>query len=192
MSVYQLVGHWRECQIDNVDYADCPKDKLIDVIERSYLVVKPSSVPQNDFNDIILDLIKEYKQDAAILSICGNIFVLKSNGGMNRIGSDVNLNKINQAYSQFVKKMNVPFVFEAETPSSISGCMTFESSGIKYPTGCKIDEYRDIKELYSIPSDVLSKFMNEATNDQLTKYRNAIMKENVVEVIDILEEFSYA
>jgi len=192
MGVYQLVGHWRECQIDNIDYDDCPENKLVDVIERSYLVVKPSTMIQNYFNDIILDLVKEYKQDAAILSIYDDIFVLKSDGGMIRIGSKVSLNKIGQAYSQFVKKMDIPLVFEAEVPSSISGCMIFKSSGVKYPTDCKINEYRNINELYSIPFDVLSKFMNEATDDQMIKYRNAIINENVIDLIDILEEFSYA
>lgn len=191
MGVYQLVGHWRECQIENVDYSDCPKDKLMNVIERSYLVTKPTDMSQDKFNDIILELTKKYKQDAAILSIDGDIFILENTGDMNIIGTKVTLNKINQAYSQFVKKMNVPFVFEVEVPSSISGHMIFEMSGVMYPVDCKAGEYREISELYSIPFDKLSKFLNEASDDQVDRYRKALKEENVIDLIDILEEISY-
>ena len=49
------------------------------------------------------------------------------------IGDKLSLNKVGQAYSQFVKKMNVPFVFEGlEKPSGNLGRMLFKMNNIYY------------------------------------------------------------
>ena len=55
MGVYQLVGHWRECSIQGVEYEDCPTDQLVDVVERSYLAIRPDEMESKDFfNKVIL------------------------------------------------------------------------------------------------------------------------------------------
>lgn len=144
MGVYQLVGHWQECSLDNVDYEDCPKDKLVDVIGRSYLVARPQSMDIEEFKSLIQSLTKKYNQDASVISIDDTIYIIEPTGKLTKIGDNVTLNKINQAYSQFVKKMNVPFVFEAEVPSSNSGRRLFKENGILYPkvNGEEIRHYK--------------------------------------------------
>jgi len=149
MGVYLLVGHWQECQIDGVDYKDCPKNKLVDSIERSYLVVRPTDMSQDEFKDLILDLVQKYNQDAAIISLEGVISVLNNNGRLDRIGTDTTIGKISQAYSQHVRKMNTPFVFECEVPGSNSGMMVFSRNNILYPVGCKREELREWKDFSS-------------------------------------------
>ena len=49
MGVYQLVGHWRECSGQGVKYEDCPTDNLVDVIEMSYLAVRPDNMKPKVF-----------------------------------------------------------------------------------------------------------------------------------------------
>ncbi len=133
MGIYQLVGHWRECQIENVPYKDCPKDMLIDVIERSYLVIRPDEMKYKDFCDMILSLINRFQQDSALICKYGNIFSMEKDGNLTLKGFGLTLNKISQAYSQFVKKLNIPFVFEAELPGTNFGRELFRDNGISYP-----------------------------------------------------------
>jgi hypothetical protein len=133
MGIYNLVGHWQECQLSDVDYKDCPKDKLKDSIERSYLVIRPDSLSTDDFKGFIQELVNKFNQDAALVSFDGKVYGLESSGNMFDIGDKIKLNKIAQAYSQFVKKMNVPFVFEGiEIPSSNSSKMVFKECGTLY------------------------------------------------------------
>lgn len=143
MGVYQLVGHWRECSVDNVDYNDCPDDKLIDVVERSYLVVKPEDIEYGEFEDIIIDLVNKFDQDGAILKNDKGFFIVESSGNKFKIGSKMVLGKISQAYSQYIKKMDVPFVFEGvEVPNTNFGRQIAKEFGIKYPVG-DFDDFRN-------------------------------------------------
>jgi len=135
MGVYQLIGHWQECPDDTIDYDDCPKNQLVDVVERSYLVVRPDDMVQDDFIKFIAKLTKEYKQDGAVISLEGKINIINKTGRLDPIGSKVTLNKISQAYSQYVKKQNIPFVFECEIPGSNSGRMVMKRENIRYPVG---------------------------------------------------------
>jgi hypothetical protein len=133
MGPYQLIGHWRECQDSEIDYNDCPENMLVDVIERSYLVTRPESMNLKEFKIFVQNLTKKYNQDASIISMNDSIHTMYKDGNMDKIGSGVTLNKISQAYSQHVKKQNLPFVFEAEVPSSNSGRMMFKKENVKYP-----------------------------------------------------------
>jgi hypothetical protein len=146
MGIYPLVGHWRECQIDGIEYKDCPENKLVDVIERSYLVIRPKELSLDDFKSLIQQLVKQFEQDCAILSVDGNIGTINALGNVDFFGSEVTLNKIAQAYSQYVKKMNVPFVFEGvEVPGSISGRREFKQCGLLYLVdNDKLKEWREI------------------------------------------------
>lgn len=110
MGVHQLVGHWQEA----------PAGKEYDVVERSYLVTKPDNMSFEEFKEIIFSLltIDGETRDAAIIKNDEGIFLLFNNGSLDKIGDDVTLGKINQAYSQHVKN-NMPFVFEGiETPAT--------------------------------------------------------------------------
>lgn len=133
MGPHQLVGHWRECSLEDVPYKDCPKDKLKDVIERSYFVPKRDEITNKEFEKMILSLVKEFNQDGAVLSLDGTIYIIYKTGDKEKIGTKVSLNKIAQGYSQHVKKLNVPFTFEGiEQPASISGYRAMKYYGIKY------------------------------------------------------------
>ena len=145
MGVYQLVGHWQECQLQGVEYENCPKDQLIDVVERSYLVVRPDEMEYKHFSDLILMLVKRFDQDGALISKDGTINLIEKNGSIMSIGSSMTLNKISQAYSQHVKKMNVPFVFEAVVPGTNFGKQLFKDKGLLYPLVEK-DEIRVMEE----------------------------------------------
>jgi hypothetical protein len=148
MGVYQLIGHWRECKLTDVDYNDCPKDKLVDVVERSFLVVKPENMLLDDFINLAINLTKRFDQDASLVSINGIIYALQKTGKKDRIGNGVTLNKISQAYSQFVKKQNIPFVFECEVPCSNSGRMVMKKENIKYPFCEKHEVYTWMSKEY--------------------------------------------
>lgn len=134
MGVYQLVGHWQECQIEDVPYKDCPKDQLKDVVERSYMIIRPDEMTQNEFKKLIQNLTKKFDQDGSVISLNGNIQIIEKDGNMFKIGDKVTLNKIAQAYSQHVKKLQVPFVFEGcEIPGNNHGRMLFDLNGLSYP-----------------------------------------------------------
>ena len=145
MGVYQLIGHWRECQLDGVEYEDCPEDQLVDAVERSYLVVRPESMNQEDFKDLIHKMTKQFDQDASVIKLDNTINIIEPTGKVSKIGDKITLNKINQAYSKHVKKQNMPFVFEAEVPSTNMGKKVFQMNNVLYPKGCKNNELREMK-----------------------------------------------
>ena len=153
MGVYQLVGHWRECSIENVPYDQCPADKLVDVVERSYLAVRPDTMSAKEFFGKCKFLTKKWKQDGSVIRIqelFGNeIQILENSGGTFGIGSGISLGKISQAYSQHVKKLNTPFVFEGvEVPATNMGKQIAEKYNFNYPVGT----WNDLKSWESIIS----------------------------------------
>lgn len=137
MGVYQLVGHWLEAP-DGVSYADAEQNESTDVIERSYFVVRPDTMNYEEFKNLIIRLltIDGVTQDCCIIhQNGGGYFCLYPDGNTDKIEDTTTFNKIAQAYSQYVKKMNVPFVFEGvESPSSIGGYRMFSENNILYLT----------------------------------------------------------
>ena len=134
MGVHQLVGHWQEAP-SGVDYKDAKKSDLIDSVERSYMVVKHNSMSDNEFKNIIMSCmtIDNETQDAVLYKHNDSYFLLYNNGTEEEIGSKLTLNKISQAYSQYVKKMDIPFVFEGvETPVTNIGKQIFNKHNILY------------------------------------------------------------
>ena len=132
MGVHQLVGHWDERQQDG---------SIISVVERSYLVEKPDDMTDKDFHDIVLGCltIDGITQDGAIIrfkdSNINNIYYLNAaNDTLSVIGSKINFStnaiKLSNAYSQHVKKMNMPFVFDGEeVPQTILGEQMYSKFG---------------------------------------------------------------
>jgi hypothetical protein len=148
MGVYQLIGHWQECQEKDengepLKYDKCPKDKLVDSIERSYMVIRSNDISPEDFKKIIVSLTKKFNQDASVVSINGNIEVVGPDGTVYDRYKNVTMGKIAKAYSQHVKKINVPFVFECEIPSTNHGKRFFSENGILYPIDINIKEVRE-------------------------------------------------
>lgn len=146
MGVYQLVGHWKECQLKGVEYKDCPRDKIVDVVERSYMVVRPKDMTQEEFINLIKKLVKDYDQDAALISLDGKVKGIEANGNMFPIGDKLSLGKIAQGYSQHVRKLQVPFTFEGvEIPASISGFMCMKYHNLNRLVLSK-EEYKQAKK----------------------------------------------
>ena len=154
---YQLVGHWRECSIEGTPYDQCPEDKLVDAIERSYLVVRTDEVSAEKFWELANKLAKDNKQDAIVVRVeeytgdetwvIGGAYSPDSPVIFERY-KKVSLGKIAQGWSQHVKKMDVPFTFEGvEIPGSNSGRMIFSRLGLLYPVG-KWDDMRNWEDIY--------------------------------------------
>ena len=155
MGVYQLVGHWRECSIENVPYDQCPANKLVDVVERSYLAVRPDTMSTKNFFSKCKFLTKKWKQDGSVIRIQelfgDEIQILEKSGNTFGIGSGISLGKISQAYSQHVKKLNTPFVFEGvEVPSTNFGKQIAEKYSFNYPVGI----WDDLKSWESIVTNI--------------------------------------
>ena len=113
LGAHPLVGHWQECTLSDVEYKDCPKDKLVDVIERSYFVTRPEKMSVNFFKNLLLSLAEQYNQNAIILKIGKDINAVAANGSIiQNLGTHITLDKIGQAYSQYVRNLNRPFIFE--------------------------------------------------------------------------------
>jgi hypothetical protein len=112
MGVHQLIGHWQECKDESIPYLQCPPEMKVDVIERSYFVPKPESMPLDEFENILIELGEENHQDGIMLND-GEITRLAFVGGKDiPLGKNITLNKIAQGYSRHILKQNVPFVFE--------------------------------------------------------------------------------
>ena len=144
MGVHQLVGHWLEAP-DGADYEKVDKSKLTDTIERSYLVAKPEDMTNRDFTELILNCltIDGETQDSALIHFVldetnlpnqdDKYYILDNKHRFFHIGDNLSIGKTAQAYSQYVKKINVPFVFEGlEIPGSNSGRLLFKKFNLKY------------------------------------------------------------
>ena len=124
LGVYPLVGHWQECEDPSIPYDECPPEKLKDVIERSYFVPRNKNISPDDFKNLLFELAKKYQQDAIILKIdylgLFGVYESKTGNELVKFEKNVRFNKVQQAYSQYVKKLNVPFIFEGiEFPECI-------------------------------------------------------------------------
>jgi hypothetical protein len=134
MGVHQLVGHWQEAP-SGVDYKDAKKSELTDSVERSYMVAKPEKMSDEEFKKIIIDCmtIDNETQDAVVYKHNSTYYIIYNNGEEEKIGDKMTLNKISQAYSQYVKQLDVPFVFEGyEEPVTNLGKQIFRKHNILY------------------------------------------------------------
>lgn len=144
MGVHQLVGHWLEAPKGKM-WNKIPANELVDVIERSYLVAKPDDMTNKDFTNLIIECltIDGQTQDSAVIHYVldstnmpnqdDKFYCINSSGEMEKIGEQLTLGKIGQAYSVHVKKTNIPFVFDGmEIPSSNSGRKMFTENNICY------------------------------------------------------------
>ena len=92
---FKVEGHWQECQDSNLNYVDCPKEKLQDSVEESFFIPNISKKEMTD-------LCKKFEQDAVIYGgkeTGGNAALIFKNGEMQDIGT-FQPGKIEQAYSK--------------------------------------------------------------------------------------------
>jgi hypothetical protein len=117
-----------------VPYADAQKQGIATpTIEESFFVPRPKDWDKVVFEKHILEVIREYEQDSAVLAIDGVISLLYQNGSKHVIGSGTGWGKVAQAYSQLRRRPDVPFVFEGtKEPGSNSAKAVFHVLGIRW------------------------------------------------------------
>jgi len=143
MGVYQLVGHWKECSL-TVPYDECPENKKIDVIERSYFIpnTKYSGMDDLEFYDFILNLGVKFKQDAVVIGFKDDVvkpkgiyLVDSKTKNVYNYWTKLSLDKIGRGYSEYFlgKNRSKTFIFEGiEIPNSNSGKVAMDYLGILY------------------------------------------------------------
>jgi hypothetical protein len=112
---FKVEGHWQECQDANLNYVDCPKDKLQDSIEVSLFV---PGLKKDDAKS----LCKKYEQDAVIYGgedTKGDAHLIFKNGSEDNIGK-FQPGKISQAYSKIKGGKTFVFAHKKDEPKKVS------------------------------------------------------------------------
>jgi hypothetical protein len=95
LGFFKVEGYWRECQDSNVNYADCPQEKLKDSIETTFFVPNISMEDIHTFG-------KNYNQDSVLYGgpeTKGNAHLIWKDGSQDNVGK-FHPNIIQQAYSK--------------------------------------------------------------------------------------------
>jgi hypothetical protein len=151
---FKVEGHWQECQDANMNYVDCPKDKLRDSTEESLFIPGITK-------DQIADLCKRYEQDSVIYGDKdSDAHLIFKNGGSENIGK-FQPAKVAQAYSKL--KGGRTFIFGKEEPKKTD------------IFGKEIDTKADINKLKSLlPKDVLNKTVKNPKTGNTIKVKSAL------------------
>ena len=109
----KLIGHWRECQDDSIDYQDCPEDLLVDVTEPSLFVY---GINLADAQRII----RPFNQDAIVYGgpEVGNRTALVFRNGLYEPLGAFSPKAIGQAFSTLARRKNRGFHFLSSATSS--------------------------------------------------------------------------
>jgi len=108
---FKVEGHWQECQDSNLNYVDCPPEKLQDSIEVSLFVPHLTE-------DDAKNLCKKYEQDAVVYGgpeTKGNAHLIFKNGSDENIGV-FQPGKVSQAYSKIKGGKTFVFAHKKEQP----------------------------------------------------------------------------
>lgn len=112
---YKILGHWQETR-GGQDWKTAKPEDLVDSVEESFCVPRNKDISPKEFVDKMFDLCNKYKQDGIVL-ICKeegyNGVYSKNKEEYVKFGSGLILNKVSQAYSQWVKRKKTPFIFES-------------------------------------------------------------------------------
>ena len=95
LGYFKVEGHWMECQLKDITYEKCPKDKLEKVTEETFFIPDATK-------ELLIKWSKQYEQDGAIYGDKeqpGKTFFLTNSGAMADIGN-FNANKIGAMYSK--------------------------------------------------------------------------------------------
>jgi len=109
LGFFKVEGRWRECQDSNLNYHDCPPDKLKDSIETTFFVPNISMDDLHKFGN-------KYKQDSVLYGgpeTKGNGHLIFKNGKHVDVGK-FHPNTIQQAYSKM--KDGRTFAFNDDEP----------------------------------------------------------------------------
>jgi|APGre2960657423_1045063.scaffolds.fasta_scaffold25353_2 hypothetical protein len=152
---FKVEGHWQECQDANLNYVDCPKDKLQDSVEESLFVPGISKEHAEK-------LCKKYEQDAVIYGgkdTGGDAHLLFKNGGEENIGQ-FEPGKVSQAYSKL--KGGKSFVFQAKK----------KEEPAKFEPGEPKKDNMKLKSL--LPKGILDKTVKNPDTGKMIKIKSAL------------------
>jgi hypothetical protein len=122
LGFFKQKGYWNECEDPNIEYKDCPADKIKPVIELSLFI------PNIQFNDAV-KLGKKFDQDAIVYQGPDTDdkveLISKSGSSIMKLGKFAP-NKVSQAYSK-VKGRNYVFEGFEYVPSGQMSNLVFKS-----------------------------------------------------------------
>lgn len=152
---FKVEGHWQECQDADLNYVDCPKDKLQDSIEVSLFV---PSLKKEDAKS----LCKKYEQDAVIYGgpeTKGNAHLIFKNGTEDNIGV-FQPGKVSQAYSKIKGGKTFVFAHKKEEPKKSNKVNTSKPS--------------DSKLTSNLPKDIANKTVKNPQTGKDIKVTSAL------------------
>jgi hypothetical protein len=150
---FKVEGHWQECQDANLNYVECPENKLQDSIEVSLFV---PGMKKEDAKS----LCKKYEQDAVIyggVDTKGDAHLIFKNGTEDNIGK-FQPGKVEQAYSKF--KGGKTFVFGKEKK--------------KEQPKMNISKPSDSKLTSNLPKDIANKTVKNPATGKDIKVTSAL------------------
>jgi len=122
LGFFKQKGYWNECEDPNIEYKDCPADKIKPVIELSLFI------PNIQFNDAV-KLGKKFDQDAIVYQGPDTDdkveLISKSGSSIMKLGKFAP-NKVSQAYSK-VKGRSYVFEGFEYVPSGQMSNLVFKS-----------------------------------------------------------------
>ena len=118
------------------------------------MAIRPDDIDSKDFYNKEKYLTRYWKQDGSVIRIQEmfgkEVRILEKDGSTFSVGTSTTLGKIAQAYSQHVKKLQVPFVFEGvEVPATNIGKQIAAKNNFIYPVG----NWEDLKSWEDIIND---------------------------------------
>jgi hypothetical protein len=152
LGFFKVEGYWRECQDSNVNYNDCPEEKLKDSVETTFFVPNISMKDVHNFG-------KKYNQDSVLYGgeeTKGNAHLIWRNGSQDNVGK-FHPNIIQQAYSKM--KDGRTFGFN-EKPT-------------KEPQK-KVQPKKDSKLTNNLPKDIADKMVKNPQTGRDIKVTSAL------------------
>jgi len=149
LGFFKVEGYWRECQDSNVNYADCPNEKLKDSIETTFFVPNIKMEDVHTFG-------KKYDQDSVVYGgpeTKGNAHLIWRDGSQDNVGK-FHPNIIQQAYSK------------------MKGGRTFGFND--NPTKDTKVEPKDTKLTSNLPKDIASKTVKNPETGKDIKIGSAL------------------
>jgi len=149
LGFFKVEGYWRECQDSNVNYADCPNEKLKDSIETTFFVPNIKMEDVHTFG-------KKYDQDSVVYGgpeTKGNAHLIWRDGSQDNVGK-FHPNIIQQAYSK------------------MKGGRTFGFND--NPTKDTKVEPKDTKLTSNLPKDIASKTVKNPETGKDIKVGSAL------------------
>jgi len=107
LGFFKVEGRWRECTDSNMNYAQCPEEKLKDSIEESFFVPNISIKDAHELGN-------KYGQDSVLYAgeqTKGNAFLLYRDGHTENMGK-MHPDTIQQAYSKMKSGPKSTFTFK--------------------------------------------------------------------------------